>query len=198
MPDARKTPIFNLKPDQELSADQIVQVANGTLQVLTDDGEKVGIRLQRKDRLLLNGAITLGYLTYSGKQTRLAEVFCCWCDAKEIPCVSFEVENDCVDIMSTNDSVEMDDPGVTLHFDVVTAGRPLAKTGLVAIAELLLGKLWNLALSPWKISAGVLRLSHARQIVVDVYRIWDTTSDPKPDGFSPDEGLESSASHTVQ
>jgi hypothetical protein len=37
-------------------------VANGELWVLTDDGEKVGGVLQRRDRALLMNAITLGYL----------------------------------------------------------------------------------------------------------------------------------------
>ena len=199
MPNARMIPILNLKPDEELSADQIVLVATGELRVLTDDGEQIGIILRRKDRPLLNGAIALGYLKYSGKQTPLAEVFCCWCHAKEIPCVSFEVENDCVDITSTDDSVEADDPLVTMHFDVVTAGRPFTRVGLVAVADVLLSKLWNLALSPWKISAGVLPLSQARQILVEVYRVWDTTSEPQSEsGSSTGEGLESSASHTVQ
>ena len=69
MPSARAIPILNLKPDQELSADQIVQMANGEVRVLTDDGEKVGIILQRKDRALFMGAITLGCLKYSTKQT---------------------------------------------------------------------------------------------------------------------------------
>jgi hypothetical protein len=195
---ARMIPILNLKPDQELSANQIVRVANGELLLLTDDGEKVGILLQRKNRVMFNDAITLGYLKCSRKQTRLAEVFCCWCDAKEIPCVSFEIENDCVDMLSTSDSVEKDDPFVTMHFDVATAGRPFTKTGLVAVTELLLGKLWNLALSPWKISAGVLPFSHAHQIMADVYKIWDTTSEPKSEsGFPSGEELKSSASQTI-
>jgi hypothetical protein len=60
MPNANMIPILNLKPDQDISADQIVLVANGKLQVETEDCEKVGILLQRKDRPLLNHAITLG------------------------------------------------------------------------------------------------------------------------------------------
>src|ERR1700722_1540827 len=139
-------PVINLKPGQELSADQIVRVANVRLHLLTDDGEKVGFLLKGKIRVLFNDAITVGYLKCERKQTRLAEVFCCWCHAREIPCVSFEIENDCRDILSTNDSVEKNDPFVTMHFDVATAGRPFARTGLVAVTELLLGKLWNLAL----------------------------------------------------
>ena len=199
MPNARVIPIVNLEPDQKLSADQIVLVANGDLTVLADDGEKVGTVLKRKDRSLLMAAVALGYLTYSTKQTHLVEVFGDWCDAKEIPCVSFEIENDCVDITSTNDPVETDDPFVTMHFDGTAAGRPFTKGGLVAVAELLLGDLWDLALSPWKISAGVLPFSDARQILAEVYKVWDTTSEPKAgSGSSTGEGLGSSASYTVQ
>jgi hypothetical protein len=192
-------PILNLTPDQKMSADQILLVANGKLHVLTDGGEKVGICLQSRDRPLLHAAIALGYLKYSGRQSRLKEVFSHWCDAKEIPCVTFEIENDSVDILSTNHSVENADPFVTLHFDVVTAWQPFTKPGLVAVTELLLGKFWNLVLSPWKISAGVLPLSEARQIVADVYGAWDTTTEPKSgSGYSSGGGLESSASHTIQ
>jgi len=191
-------PPLNLKPDQELSADQIVQVATGELPVLMDHAE-TGIRLQRKDRPLLHGAITLGYLKHSGKQTRLREVFWHWCDAKRIPCVSFKIEHDCVDILSTNASVANAEPFLTLHFDVVTAGRPFTKPGLLAVADVLLGKIWNVSLSPWMISAGLLPVSQARQILAEVYKIWDTTSVPKSEGrFLSHEGLESSASHTVQ
>jgi len=198
MPNARVIPIVNLEPDQKLSADQIVLVPNGELKVLADDGEKVGIVLQRKDRALLMAAIALEYLKYSGKQSRLSEVFCHWCDAKEIPCVSFEIENDCLAIISTNDSVETDDSFVTMHFDVVTAG-PFYKVWLVTVADVLLGKLWDLALSPWKVSAGVLPFSDARETMALVYKVWDTTSEPKAEsGSSTGAGLRSFASYTVQ
>jgi hypothetical protein len=198
MPNAHRVPLLNLTPHQELSAEQIVRVATGELPVETEDGE-IGIRLQRKDRPLLHGAIALGYLKYSGRQTRLREVFWCWCDAKEIPCVSFEIGNDCLDILSTNASVENADPFVTLHFDVVTAGRPFTKARLVMITELLLGKVWNLALSPWMISAGVLPLNQARQSLDDVFRIWDKTSKPKSGSrFWTGKELNASASHTIQ
>jgi hypothetical protein len=199
MPNARMIPIVNLNPDQEISADQIVLVANGKLQVETEDGEKLGILLQPKDRPLLNEAVALGYLKYSGRPARLGEAFRCWCDAKKIACVSFEVENDRVDIPSPNDPLENVDPFVIMHFDVVTAGRPFTKAGLVAVTERLLGKLWNVALSPWKMSAGVLPMSQARQILADVHKIWDTTSEPKfQSRFSTCEWQESSASRTVQ
>jgi hypothetical protein len=177
MPDVRTIPMVNIEPDQELSAEQIVQVANGELQVF-NDGERVGIILPRKHRALFITAIAVGYLKYSKRQTRLAEAFFCWCDAKAIPCVAFAIENDCVDVASTNDSMEKDDPLVTMHFDVATAGRPFTKSGLVAVTEFLLGNLWDLALSPWKITAGVLPFSLARQLVAHVHKIWDTTSEP--------------------
>lgn len=194
MPNARKIPVVRLKPDQELSAEQIVRVANGEMQVL-HDGEKIGLLLPRKHRALFTAAIALGYLKYSREQTRLTEVFSCWCDAKEIPCMSFEIEDDCVEIPGTDDPVEKDDPFVTMHFDVATAGRPFTKAGLVAVAELLLGNVWNLALSPWKISAGVLPFSRARQIMLPAYKIWDTTSDPKAE--SDDQGLKPPDAQTI-
>jgi len=178
MPNTRKIPVVSLEPDQELSAEQIVRVASGDLQVL-HDGEKIGLLLQRQHRVLLTAAITLGYLKYSRKQTRLADVFSFWCDAKQIPCVSFEIANDRVEIPATGESAKEDDPLVTMHFDVATAGRPFTKDGLVAVTELLLGKLWDLALSLWKISAGVLPFSLALQTMLPVYKIWDTTSEPK-------------------
>src|SRR6266700_3324167 len=197
MPEARIIPILNLKPDQELSAEQIVRVANGELQVL-NDGEQVGILLPRKHRVTFMAAITLGYLKCSRKQARLAEVLCSWCDAKDIPCVSFEIENDCIEILSTNDSVEKDDPFVTMHFDVATAGRPFTKAGLVAITELLLGNLCDLALSPWNVSAGILLFSRARKIMAPVYKIWDTTSESKAEsGFPPGQELKPSDSPTI-
>jgi hypothetical protein len=63
-------PVLHLKPGLELSADQIVQVANGRLQLLTDDGEKVGFLLRGKIRVLFNDAITVGYL--SAGESKLA------------------------------------------------------------------------------------------------------------------------------
>jgi hypothetical protein len=198
MPNVHKIPIINLQPDQELSAEQIIQMANGELQIVSD-GEKVGIILPRKHRVLFMTAITLGYLKYSRQQTRLAEVFSRWCDAKAIPCVSFEIENDCVDMVSINDPMEKDDPFVIMHFDAATAGRPFTKAGLVAVTEFLLGHLWDLALSPWKITARVLRFSVARQLTMHVYKIWDTTSEPTTDtGVPPDPGPKSSDPQMIQ
>jgi hypothetical protein len=169
--------MVKLQPGQELSAEQIIQVANGELQILSD-GEKVAIILPRKHRVLFTTAVALGYLKYLRQQTRLVEAFSCWCDAKAIPCVSFEIENDCVDMGSTNDRLKENDPLVTMHFDVATAGRPFTKAGLVAVTEFLLGHLWDVALSPWRIAAGILPFSLARQLVVHVHKIWETTSEP--------------------
>jgi len=187
-------PILILKPNQEPSADQIARVANGELQILTGDGEKVGIVLQRKNRNFLNSAMTSRahspwVSNVFGKATRLIEAFCTWCDARQIPCVSFEIENHCVDIASTSDSPEN---------DVATAGRPFTKAGLVAVTELLPGKLWSLALSPWKISAGVLPLSLALQIIADTHGVWDRTSEPKSEsGFRSGEEQRASGSQTI-
>jgi hypothetical protein len=76
MPNARKTkgyiPVVNLNPEQELSAEQIVQVANGEVQIFSE-GDKAGITLPHKHRALFMAAIALGYLKYSRQQTRVAE-----------------------------------------------------------------------------------------------------------------------------
>ena len=174
MPNARKIkrsiPVVNLNPEQELSAEQIVQVANGEVQIFSE-GNRAGITLPPRHRALFMAAIALGYLKYSKQQVRVVEVFSCWCDAKEIPCVSFEIENDCLDMMSTNDSKEKDDPYVTMHFDVATAGRAFTKAGLLAVAELLLEHLYDLWLSPWKVTAGVRPFSLALRMMVQVYLI---------------------------
>jgi hypothetical protein len=190
--------MVELQPDQEPSAEQIVQVANGELQILSD-GEKVGLILPRKQRALFMAAITLGYLKYSRQQTRLADVFSRWCDAKAIPCVSFEIENDCVDLVSTNDPMEKDDPLVIMHFDASTAGRPFTKAGLVTVTEFLLGHLWDLVLSPWKVTARVLPFSLARQLMMHVYKIWDTTSEPNTEtGVPPKPGPKPCGPQTIQ
>jgi hypothetical protein len=190
MPNARtmkrQIPVVNLEPDQEPSAEQIVQVANGELQIL-NEGEKLGITLPRKDRALFMAAITQGYLKHSKQQTLLAEMFHCWCDAKEIPCVTFEIEKNCVDMLSTNDSTEKDDPFITMHFDAATAARPFTKAGLIAVAELVLEHLSDVALSPWKVSTGVLPFSLARQIMVQVSKIWCTTSERNAESEIPSD-----------
>jgi hypothetical protein len=179
-------PLVNLKPDEEPSAEQIVQVANGELHILNEDG-KVGITLPRKHRALFMVAITDGYLKYSRQQTRLVEVFSCWCDAKEIPCVSFEIERDCLNMLNIDDAMKKDDPFVTMHFDVATSGRPFTKAGLIAVAELVVEHLCDVALSPWKVSVGVLPLSLARQIMVQVSKIWYTTSERNAESEIPSD-----------
>ena len=54
-------PTLCLKPDEELTADQIVKAAHGKLNVLSD-GEKVGLLLPRKHREAFVTATRLGYL----------------------------------------------------------------------------------------------------------------------------------------
>lgn len=201
MPNARTTkaqiPVVNLKPDEEPSAEQIVQVANGELQIL-NEGVKVGITLPHKYRALFMAAITQGYLKYSRQQTRLTETFSCWCDAKEIPCVSFEIEKDCLDMLSTSDSMKKDDPFVTMHFDVATSGRAFTKAGLIAVAELVLEHLCDVALSHWKVSVGVLPFSLARQIMVQVSKIWCTTSERNAESeISSDQESKSSGPQMI-
>jgi hypothetical protein len=173
--------LVNLNRDRELSAEQVVQVANGEIKIFSE-GEDAGITLPHKHRALFMSAVTLGYLKYSRKQTRVAEAFSCWCDARKIPFVSFEIDDDSLDMLSTNDSVENNDPIVTMHFDVATADGAFTRAGLLAVAELLLGHLWNLTLSPWKVSGGALPFSLARRMMVQVSKIWDATSERNAEG----------------
>jgi hypothetical protein len=113
--------------------------------------------------------------------------------------VSFEIENDCVDMVNTNGPREKDDPFVTMHFDVATAGRPFTKAGLVAVTEFLLGQLWDLALSPWKITARVLPFSLAHPLMRHVYQVWGTNSELTTEtGVPPDPGPKPSGPHIIQ
>jgi hypothetical protein len=190
MPDNRKIkghiPLVNLNPEQELSAEQIVQVANGELQIFSE-GIKAGITLPHKHRALFMGAVALGYLTYSRHQTRVAEVFSFWCDAQKLPCVSFEIDDDCLDMLGADDPMENDDSLVTMRFDLATADRAFTKAGLMAAADLLLGDLWDLTLSPWKVSAGVLPFSLARGMMVQLSQIWDADSKRTAESGAPSD-----------
>jgi hypothetical protein len=102
--------------------------------------------------------------------------------------MSFEIDDDSLDMLSTNDSVEKDDPLVIVHFDAATTGRAFTKPGLLAVAELLLGHLWEVTLSPWKVSAGVLPFSLARRILVQVSGIWAAATESNAEsGFQFDQ-----------
>ena len=181
-----RVPVVNLDPGRELSAEQIVQVANGAMQILVE-GDKVGTALPPRYRALFIGAIALRYLKYSRRQAQVVEVFSCWCEAKKVPCVSFEIKDDCLDMLSDNDSTHATEPFVTIHFDVATTDRAFSKAGLLAVADLLLGPLWDLTLSPLKVSAGVMPFNIAHRMMVQVFQIWDTTSNRNSDGVAFDE-----------
>jgi hypothetical protein len=88
------------------------------------------------------------------------------CGAKNVPCVSFEIKDDCLDMLSDNDSTQGTEPFVTIHFDVATTDRAFSKAGLLAVADLLLGPLWDLKLSPLKVSAGVMPFNIAHRMMV--------------------------------
>lgn len=171
----RIVPIIELGPGEPLTAEHVVKAANGELKIFIN-GEEAAICLPRKDRVPFRAAITLKYLKHSRKQPRLAEVYCYWCEAKQIPCVSFEIEDDCVEMMAGTDGLlDKDDPFVVLHFDAATSGHPFTRKGLVAVTGFLLGHVWDLTLSPWKISAGAVRFSVARQLIGDLHKIWEIT-----------------------
>ena len=181
-----RVPVVNLDPGQELSADQIAQVAKGEVRIIIA-GRNAGIALPPRYRALFTDAVALGYLKYSRHQTRVVEVFSCWCDAKNIPCISFEIKDDCMALLSTNDPIQGMEPFVTIHFDVATTDRAFSKAGLLAVADLLLGPLWDLTLSPLKVSAGVMPFNIAHRMMVQVFQIWDTTSNRNSDGVAFDE-----------
>lgn len=181
---------MTLKSDQEPSPEQIVQVVNGELRIFTE-GQKIGITLPAKHRPLFMAAVKQEYLKYLREDARVVEAFSWWCDARGIPCVRFEIESDSLDMLSTNDSIAKDDPYVRMHFNVATAGRVFTKAGLVAIVKLLLNHLWDITLSPWEVSAGVLPFSLAHHLLGPVFEIYNSremTSEHDDGGMAhPDE-----------
>ena len=118
-------------------------------------------------------AVKQGYLKHLREDAPVVEAFSWWCDAKGIPCVRFEIESDYLD-MSTNDSMAKDDPYVRMHFNVAVAGRVFTKAGLVAIVKLFLNHLWDITLSPWEVSAGLLPFSLAHHLLEPVFEIYKT------------------------
>jgi hypothetical protein len=93
---------------------------------------------------------------------------------EKFPCVRFEIESDSLDMLSTNDSMANNDPYVRMHFGVATAGRVFTKAGLVAIVKLFLNHLWDITLSPWEVSAGLLPFSLAHHLLGPVFEIYNT------------------------
>ncbi len=68
-----------------------------------------------------------------------------------------------------------------MHFDVATTDRAFSKAGLLAVADLLLGHVWDVTLSPLKVTPGVMPFRDAHRMMVEVFKIWDTTSDRNAD-----------------
>src|SRR3982750_2604319 len=162
-----------LNSDQEPSPEQIIQVVNGELRIF-QEGQKIGITLPAQHRPLFMTAVQQGYLRYAREEAPVVEAFSWWCDARGIPCVRFEIESDCLD-MSTHDSRAKEDPYVRMHFNVAAAGRVFTKPGLVALVELFLDHhLWDMTLSPWEVSAGVLPFSLAHPLLGPVFEIYRT------------------------
>jgi hypothetical protein len=160
-----------LRPDQEPTPDQIVRAVNGQLRLL-QQGQRIGVLLPARCRPLFMSAVDQEHLKHSKGDTQVVEAFSWWCDAKGIPCVRYEVEPDCLDILAADESMSKGDPYVRMHFSVTTAGRFFTKAALMAMADLLLGNLWDIALSPWQVSAGVLPFSSARQLIEKVFAIY--------------------------
>jgi hypothetical protein len=173
-----------LRPDQEPTPEQIVQAVNGQLQLL-QQGQRIGVILPVRYRSLFISAVNQEYLKHFKADIRVVEAFSWWCDGKGIPCVRYEVEPDCLDMLAADDSIAKDDPYVRMHFSVTTADRFFTKAGLVAVVNFLLDHLWDITLSPWEVSAGVLPFSSARQLMENVFAIYHAPGMTTTDDESP-------------
>jgi hypothetical protein len=162
-----------LQPDQQPSPEQIIHAVNGELRIF-QEGQRVGITLPTKHRPLFAAAIKQGYLKHQREDRWVVEAFSWWCDARGIPCVRFAVESEYLEMVSTESAMVKSDPYVRMYFNVATAGRVFTKTGMVAIVKFLLDHLWDIALSPWEISAGVLPFSLAHPLLAPVWGIYNT------------------------
>jgi hypothetical protein len=95
----------------------------------------------------------------------LADAFLWWCESKGIPCVRFQIERDCLEMVPTDDNTAAEDPWVRVHIYMETTGRVFTKAGLVAAAGILFDYAWDVALTPWNISAGTLPFRRAQRLV---------------------------------
>lgn len=181
-----RTPVVTLQPDQPPSAEQIVHAVNGELRIL-QEGRRTGIMLAAKHRPMFMAAVGQGYLKHQKEDQRVVEAFCRWCDARGTPCVRFAVESEYLEMSTADDATARSDPYVRMYFNVATAGRVFTRTGMLAVAGYLLGHLWDIALSPWEISAGLLPFTHALLTPVwDIYNTPGMTGEHTGDSSVPD------------
>jgi hypothetical protein len=156
--------VLTLAPGDEPSPEQAVQAVNGQLRILRE-GHRIGFSLSPKDRPLFLAAVQQRYLLQPVVHARLVEAFLWWCEAKGIPCVRFQIEQDCLEMVPTDDHAAAEDPWVRVHLSMDTTGRVFTKAGLLAAAGVLFDYLSDVALTPWDISAGTLPLRMAQRLV---------------------------------
>jgi hypothetical protein len=183
LPKARTT-VLTLAPGDEPSPDQVVQAVSGQLRILRE-GHRIGFVLSPKHRPLFLAAIQQGYLLHSSPHARLADAFFWWCESKGIPCVRFKIEQDCLEMVPTDDNAPAEDPWVRVHLDMETTGRAFTKAGLVAAAGILFDYVWDVTLTPWDISAGTPTFSRAQRMVGELLEMsrtsgMTTTEDENP------------------
>lgn len=156
--------MLTLAPGDEPSPEQVVQAATGRLRILRE-GHRIGFSLPPKHRPQFLAAVQQGYLLQPEPNARLADAFLWWCEAKDIPCVRFQIEPDCLEIVPTDENAAAEDPWVRVHFYMETTGRIFTKAGLLAAAGVLFDYLSDVTLTPWDISAGTLPLRMAQRLV---------------------------------
>src|ERR1035438_3422027 len=127
-PKARPSAL-TLAPDDEPSPEQVVQAVNGELRILRD-GHRIGFSLSPKHRPLFLAAVQHEYLLHSEPHSRLVDAFFWSCESKGIPCVRFQIERDCVEMVPTDDNTAAEDPWVRVHIYMETTGRVFTKAGL--------------------------------------------------------------------
>jgi hypothetical protein len=160
LPKARPT-VLTLAPGDEPSPEQVVQAVNGQLRILRE-GHRIGFSLSPKHRPLFLAAVQREYLLHSTPRARLVDAFLWWCESKGIPCVRFQIERDCLEMVPTNDNAAAEDPWVRVHFYMETTGRVFTKAGRVAAAGILFDYVWDITLTPWNISTGTLPFRKAQ------------------------------------
>jgi len=156
--------VLTLAPDDEPSPQQVVQAVTGQLRILRD-GHRIGFSLSPKHRPLFLGAVQQGYLLQPVAHAWLVDAFLWRCEARGIPCVRFQIERDCLEMLPTEDDAAAEDPWVRVHIYMETTGRIFTKAGLLAAAGILFDYVWDVTLTPWDISAGTLTFRTAQRLV---------------------------------
>jgi hypothetical protein len=176
--------VLTLAPGDEPSPEQVVQAVNGQLRIFRE-GHRIGFSLSPKYRPQFLAAVQRGYLLQQATHARLVEAFLWWCEVKGIPCVRFQIERDCLEMVPTDDNAAAEDPWVRVHIHMETTGRVFTKAGLVAAAGILFDYVWDVTLTPWDISAGTLPFRRAQRLVGQLLEMSRTSGMTTTDDDSP-------------